>query len=539
MLKDMKIKSKLSIGFGAMILAPIAISLIALISMAALGNNINQLGNQRIPQSIILGDLTQSILLATTYLQKGFIAENKENLDKAVEGMLGTRKAITENFDKLKASLATEKGKELYQAMVDARKPNAAMRDKIVKALKDGNKQEAVALLGEYEPLQAAYLKSVNNMEDYVRELSKRSSEGSIHNVQITRVLIIALGLLAVSVAILISFSIIRSITRPLNEAVDTANRIASGDLTVSIENTGSNETGQLLAAMRTMVAKLKGVIGEMKRASENVASGSEQLSANSGQITRTMNEQSNRSSQIASATEEMSQTVMEIARSVSDIAQSSSETASVARKGAEVVENSIAESKTIVETVSTSSRVMQSLGEKSKQIGEIVDVINDIADQTNLLALNAAIEAARAGEQGRGFAVVADEVRKLAERTANATSEISQMIGSVQGEVTSAVESMDRTNDKVNVGLRYSLDAGEQLTTIVRSVTALQDLVQQIVTATDELSATSETINGDIQAVAGGAREISGGSDEIAQSSLELAKLAEQLKTAGDQFRI
>jgi len=268
--------------------------------MAALGNNIKQLGNQRIPQSIILGDLTQTILLATTHLQKGFIAENRESLDKAVEGMLGTRKAITDNFDKLKVSLATEKGKELYQAMVDARKPNAAMRDKIVKALKDGNKQEAVAFLGEYEPLQAAYLKSVNNMEDYVRELSKKSSEGSINNVQITRVLIIVLGLLAVGVAILVAFSIIRSITGPLNEAVDTANSIAGGDLTVSIENTGSNETGQLLAAMKTMVAKLKGVIGEMKRASESVASGSEQLSANSGQITRTMNEQSNRSSQIA-----------------------------------------------------------------------------------------------------------------------------------------------------------------------------------------------------------------------------------------------
>jgi methyl-accepting chemotaxis protein len=539
MLRDMKIRSKLLIGFGIMIVAATAISLTAFFSMAVLGTNINELGNTRLPQSVILGDLTESILVATNYLQKGFMTENKENLDKAIGGMLGTRKVITENFDKLKTTLVTREGKELYQAMVDARKPNAAKRDEIVKALQAGNKQEAAMFLEQYEPLQAAYLKSVHNMSEYVREQSRKGGEASKQNVQITRNIIIALGVLAVLVALWVAYWIIRSITRPLNEAVETANRIAGGDLTVSIENTGSNETGQLLMAMKTMIVNLKNLIGDMKQASESVASGSEQLSASSEEITRAMSDQSNRSSQIATATEEMSQTVVEIARNASGIAQSSSETAAIARKGAEVVDNSISESKTIVETVSTSAQVMGSLGEKSKQIGEIVGVINDIADQTNLLALNAAIEAARAGEHGRGFAVVADEVRKLAERTSSATSEISQMIGSIQGEVDNAVESMNRANDKVNVGLRHSLEAGEQLKSIVKSITDLQDLAQQIATATEEMSATSEAINGDIQAVAGGARNISDGSNQIAQSSLELAGLAGQLKSVGDRFRI
>jgi methyl-accepting chemotaxis protein len=181
----------------------------------------------------------------------------------------------------------------------------------------------------------------------------------------------------------------------------------------------------------------------------------------------------------------------------------------------------------------------MQSLGEKSKQIGAIVAVINDIADQTNLLALNAAIEAARAGEQGRGFAVVADEVRKLAERTAKATSEITQMIGSIQDEVDKAVYAMNHTNEKVNVGLQYSVEAGEQLKAIVQSVTSLQSMVQHIASATEEMSTTSEAISGDIQAVAGGAKEISGGSDQIAHSSSELARLAGQLKNIADQFKV
>jgi methyl-accepting chemotaxis protein len=346
-------------------------------------------------------------------------------------------------------------------------------------------------------------------------------------------------GVAGVAVLCVLMFIMIRTILKPLVNLVDTAHKVAAGDLTVNLEHKGNDEIAKVTDAIKGMVDKLKGVIGEIKQASSSVASGSDQLSSTSEEITRTMGDQSTRSSQIATATEEMSQTVIDIAKNASNIAHQSSETAIIAKKGAEVVDKSVIESRTIVETVRTSAGVMQTLGEKSKQIGEIVDVINDIADQTNLLALNAAIEAARAGEQGRGFAVVADEVRKLAERTAQATAEISRMIGAIQGEVSSAVEAMNRTNEKVNVGLEYSVEAGEQLKAIVQSVTSLQSLVQQIATATEEMSTTSEAISGDIQAVAGGAREISGESDQIAKSSAELARLAGQLKTTVNQFRV
>jgi methyl-accepting chemotaxis protein len=251
------------------------------------------------------------------------------------------------------------------------------------------------------------------------------------------------------------------------------------------------------------------------------------------------MSSQSARASQIATATEEMSQTVIDIAKNSANIASAATDTASIADQGANVVNKSVNESKAISATVDNSVRVMQTLGDRSKQIGEIIAVINDIADQTNLLALNAAIEAARAGEQGRGFAVVADEVRKLAERTAKATSEIGGMIGSIQGDVGQAVQAMDATSKKVEVGLEYSMNAGEQLATIVSSVTSLQGMVQQIATATEEMSTTSEAISGDIQEIANGSREISSGADQIAQSSTELARLAGALKGIVEQFKV
>lgn len=539
MASDMKVKTRLILGFGIVILLAVGVGLSSYMAISVLSDDVQDLGKRRLPQIIILGDLTENILVATTHLQKAFLVESRPELDKAIEGMLKTRQGITDAFDKLKVLVQTEKGKALYQAMVDARKPNADMRNQIVKALQAGNKKEAVQLLDKYEPLQAAYLKAVDAMVEYYRQVSMQAAEQAEASANRNRWIIVAASVTNIVLSLFVVLWIIRSITRPLHDAVETANRIAAGDLTVKLQEGGTSETGQLLSAMKTMVDKLKGVIIDIRDASTQVATGSDKLSASSEEISRTMHDQTSRSSQIATAAEEMSQTVIDIAKNASSIAQSSTETSAIAHKGSTIVSQSVAETKTVAETVNKSAVVMQTLGEKSTQIGEIVAVINDIADQTNLLALNAAIEAARAGEQGRGFAVVADEVRKLAERTAKATAEISQMIGAIQGEVDNAVHAMNQTNKQVDVGLRYSVEAGEQLESIVSSVSSLQSMIQQIASATEEMSSTSEAISGDIQAVAGGAREISSGAEDIAHASSELAHLSAQLKSIVDRFKV
>ena len=314
--------------------------------------------------------------------------------------------------------------------------------------------------------------------------------------------------------------------------------KVADGDLLLTIEH-NEKYGNSLLANMKIMVEKMKKVMGDVKSTADNLASASQELSASAEQMSRGVSEQSGRATQIATASTEMSQTIVDVAKNSSNIASSASDTVKVADSGKAIVTKSVEEVQAIAETVNESAKLVSSLGERSKQIGDIVSVIKDIADQTNLLALNAAIEAARAGEQGRGFAVVADEVRKLAERTAKATSEISGMIKSIQEEMEQAVVSMEDGTKRVETGVEFSAQAGEALQNIVASVGELQTMVQQIATATEEMSTASEQISGDIETIAHVSKETSVSSDEISKASSDLAHLAGNLQTVVGMFKV
>ena len=537
--KSITIRTKLFGGFGVVVFLGAIVCFTAAYTISLFIGDVDNLLGKRMPQMKSVSSITQTIYDSSLHIDEAILAADMESTVKELEATAKNRASTIENLDKLKKSVPSGKGEELYQAVIDKRKPYTEVRDRLIALLKEGKKEEVLRELKSLQPLREGFLGALKDMDTYVQEQAGFQGDQTQSNARTVRMIIIALGLISVVISLFIALWIIRSITKPLNLAVETANKIANGDLTGEIDISGGDETGQMLDAIRAMSENLKSVIVDVKNASASMASGSAELSSSSEAITSSMDDQYNRSAQIATSAEEMSQTVIDIAKNASEIAESSSQTAAIARQGAEVVNKSVIESKTIAETVNASSLVMKSLGEKSKQIGEIVSAINDIADQTNLLALNAAIEAARAGEQGRGFAVVADEVRRLAERTGKATSEIGQMIRAIQGEVDNAVGAMNHTAEKVTVGLQYSTEAGEQLAAIVQSVTSLQNMVQQVASATEEMSTTSESISGDIQAVAGSAKEISGGASQIAKSSSELAYIAGQLKGITERFRV
>lgn len=351
------------------------------------------------------------------------------------------------------------------------------------------------------------------------------------------RIWSIVLIVLTVAFGALASIMIVNSIKKPIARIAYLFVEIANGNFGVQLGIT-KDEFLPIKDAMVALVSKWKELVTDIRTNSERLASAADQLRGSSGEMLKGSEEQAISSSQVATASEEMSQTTVEIARNVNSIATSASETLLVAEQGDALVEKSTEKVREIARIVDSSAAFVKSLGQRSAQIGAVVDVINDIADQTNLLALNAAIEAARAGEQGRGFAVVADEVRKLAERTAKSTSDIAEMIKAVQDEVAKAVEAMDSVTNNVNGGVELVAQAGSSLRTIVKSANELQTMVQQIASATDEMSATSEGISRDIERIADVSKNTSTSAGQVAESSTMLAYLADEMRRTSEQFK-
>ncbi len=344
-------------------------------------------------------------------------------------------------------------------------------------------------------------------------------------------------------VIVLIVYAVSLLITKPLKAGVFFADHLAKGDFTIpDLQIRSKDEAGALASALNKtkndLGNLLSSAMGNVSGTSSQMASASEELSATVHQMTNRLNEQSKRSLQVATAATEMSQTVVDIARNASNIAVSATDTLKIARTGEGVVNQTVNEVRVISDTVAESAESITALGERSKQIFEIVDVIKDIADQTNLLALNAAIEAARAGEQGRGFAVVADEVRKLAEKTSKATAEVGEMISAIQSETGRAVQAMNESRGRVEKGVSLSAEAGDALRKILESIQGLQAMVQQIASATEEMSTVSDSISTDIELIAGVSKETSGSAAEIEEASNNLARLSADLQEVTRKFK-
>ena len=386
---------------------------------------------------------------------------------------------------------------------------------------------------------QADYIKATDDLIAHQGKLMEQSGKDAGERYKTSRNFIIVLLIVALFFAVAINYLVSRSITEPLSRALSIANSLSEGDLTVKIEFTRKDEVGRLLSAMQNMVRSLRSMTSKISSSSSTIASSSEELSATVDEISTRVNEEANKANQVATESAEMSQTVLDIAKNASNIAISSNDTLKVAHEGKGIVTRTVDEVLEISRTVSESAHLITSLGERSKQIGEIINVIKDIADQTNLLALNAAIEAARAGEQGRGFAVVADEVRKLAERTSKATTEISGMIQGIQSETDQAVSAMGNSLKRVELGAKLSTEAGDALQRIVESVNGLQSMVQMIASATEEMSTVSESISSDIEVIASVSQQTGASATQIKQASLDLSKVSLELKNEVNKFKL
>jgi len=339
---------------------------------------------------------------------------------------------------------------------------------------------------------------------------------------------------------LLLSWSVGHGIRRSLLVVATHLREMATGDadLTQRLVVDRRDETGTLAESFNTFLENLQKIIGLVMQNATQVASAAVELKRRAQGMAESSDRVAADATTVATAAEEMSATSSDIARSCMNAVDASSRTSELARGGAEVVNQTIAVMGRIAGQVQASAATVQSLGAKSDQIGAIVGTIQDIADQTNLLALNAAIEAARAGEQGRGFAVVADEVRALAERTTKATREIGEMIKAIQTETGGAVQAMQQGVKEVEEGTREAARSGEALTQILAQVDQVTMQINQIATAAEEQSATIGEISGNIVRITDDARMSAQVAAETSEVTGRLNTLSEALISAIDRFR-
>ncbi|ULA63086.1 MAG: hypothetical protein LZF86_100084 [Nitrospira sp.] len=341
---------------------------------------------------------------------------------------------------------------------------------------------------------------------------------------------------------LVLTYALLRNLVlKPILEMASISKDIAQGegDLTKRVPIHGSDEISTLGGYFNQFIEKLQAMIGKVAHVTDKVASASVELSATAEEISKGTDSLTSRASQTAAAVEEMNATVSQVAQNSGKAATLAQETVKTAKDGGSVVSDTISGMQQLSDAVSSSATIISELGKSSDQIGEIVRVIEDIADQTNLLALNAAIEAARAGEQGRGFAVVADEVRKLAERTTKATKEIGDMIRQIQQDTRGAVESMQEGTVKVTSGVDLVNRTGEALARIVEMVSESADMIRQIAVASEEQSVATQQIANDIENVAKVTKESASGANESAKASHDLSQLATELQGIVGSFKL
>lgn len=543
MVKDMKTRSKLLTSFIILAVISILIGIVSISRFYEMSGMLHSMYDDRLVPLIDLGKVNDHLaklrINALRIISEPESSKRQEISNAADENM----KEIDKLIEKYGATYLVPDEKKTFEEFKPAWKAYNESRSRTYALALNGRTEEAkenarTDAAAKYKTVDEKLNRLVTIQDEVGKELYKEAQSDA----RLATYIIVGGTIIIVVLAIFFGFIMSSIIATPLQIGVRLAEAIADGDLSQSMREDDlrrKDEVGQLLNAMLHMTNKLKTLMSDIRSASDTIASASNQLSASAEQLSGGVADQAGRTSQIATASTEMSQTVVDIAKNTSNIATSASETVKTAKAGEDIVDRSVREVKAIAETVNESASLMSSLGERSRQIGEIIGVIKDIADQTNLLALNAAIEAARAGEQGRGFAVVADEVRKLAERTTKATSEIGGMITAIQEEVQKAVNSMDEGTKRVHVGVEFSTKTGDALRGIVDSVNELQSMVQQIATATDEMSSVADQISGDIEAVALVSNETSASSNQISQASNDLSKLSSNLALIVGKFKV
>jgi methyl-accepting chemotaxis protein len=350
---------------------------------------------------------------------------------------------------------------------------------------------------------------------------------------------VIAVSVIAVLMTVMLAWLLTRSIVSPLARAVRAAEEIAGGDLTRAIHVDGKDEAAHLLRALSTMQRNLRQTLELIAGSSSQLASAAEELSVVTEQSSRGLQQQNNEIEQAATAVNQMTAAVEEVARNAVSTSEASQQSNQTARQGRDRVVETVKSIQDMTQQIQATTGLVEGLATQGRDIGKVLDVIRSIAEQTNLLALNAAIEAARAGEAGRGFAVVADEVRALAHRTAQSTTEIEQMVAGIQTRTGEAVQSMSRNTESTRTTLSLASSAGDALELITEAIAQINERNLVIASASEEQAQVSKEVDRNLVNIRDLAAQTSAGANQTSAASHELSRLAVDLRAMVSRFVI
>jgi methyl-accepting chemotaxis protein len=537
---NLKIGTKLGIVFGFLLLMIVVMVCIGIGGTHKVNESVEEIAKGSYAKTVYafqahdaINDIAGSIRMLVILKDGNGIVLEKQKIEAA-------RERYREALKKLEDAEKSETGMKLLENMKSAIIPAAQANNRVMELALSHRQDEATTLLMKeaiplMQKLQEAFNSQVKFQEDNVDATYKKSVAVYAR----TKWVQIIGGALSVILGLLAAIYLIRNFTTRIIRVANTMSRIADGDLTTQLRIYANDEIGELGKSINRMVLSLDTMITSITKTASELASSSNILYGISEQSASSSEEVAAQAGTVVTACEEMVSTSGGIAQNCNIAAQSSRQGSDLVTEGVSVVQETVAGMNRITERVKETAATLERLGSRSDQIGEIVGTIEDIADQTNLLALNAAIEAARAGEQGRGFAVVADEVRALAERTTKATKEIAQMIKAIQNETTGAVTSMEEGVKEVERGREDAAKSGRALDHILSQINAVSMEINQIATAAEEQTATTTEITSNIQQITEVVQLSASCSHDSADAAKELLAQAEELQRLVGRFTL
>jgi methyl-accepting chemotaxis protein len=499
-MKNWKIGTRIAAGFAAVIVIAMTLGIFAYSRVGAIERSSSQIAANSLPSVYLVGQIQNGIQLEFGLLLQHVGSTDKNEMERLETQIQESRTRNADRRREYKKLITDEKEGGLFETLMTSRNAYGAAFDETLKISRIGtsesNKQAMDLVNKEVKPLERKYLEDAENLVAANRSAAEENSQKVQNAVNSARTGVLGGNAVSLLIAICVSMFIVRSINGPLRIAAGLINQVAQGDLTHTVEETSTDELGQMLTAMNGMVANLRNTVSEVTTASGNVASGSQEMSSTAQQLSQGATEQ-------AAAAEESTSSMEEMAASVQQNADSARQTDKIASKAAE---DARASGDAVVRTVAA-----------MKNVAEKISIIQEIARKTDLLALNAAVEAARAGDHGKGFAVVASEVRKLAERSQTAAAEISRL-----------------TLD----GVQTAEGAGQLLSRLVPDIQKTAELVREIAAASAEQSTGAAQVNKALQQLDQVIQQNSAASEEMAATAEELSSQAEVLESTIGFFK-